>query len=331
MIPSPVDLDFFHTNGYMVLQGLFDDSDLDPLIGEINEEIDLLAEDLVRTGELSRTYREQPFEQRLASIHRETEKVFSAIKAGKLCGPALFSVLTHPRLLDVAEQLCGPELVASSVYRLRPKLPSNPVGNIPWHQDSGYFEPYCDNSLIVTCWIPLVDATRDRGCLMLIPRAHKNGVYKHTPHPGKVFLEIRPADLPSGEPVCVPVPKGDVLFMTNTTPHASLENTSDTIRWSIDVRYQSAALPTNAVAFGWNKPISEPTSADVPSACYPPEKDFLVRSRKRPSDVCPDAEHFRQLRLSHQPGPMSDRWNLKALGEGGWRGFSETYTVRSSE
>jgi ectoine hydroxylase-related dioxygenase (phytanoyl-CoA dioxygenase family) len=45
--------------------------------------------------------------------------------------------------------------------------------------------------------------------------------------------------------VTVPVMKGEALVMTNRTPHRSIENTSDVIRWSVDLRYQSADLPTN--------------------------------------------------------------------------------------
>lgn len=329
MVLTPSELDFFEREGYLLLKGLFRDAELKPLIEEISGEIDRLAEELLNAGELSNAYRGLPFERRLAAIHRETEKVLGAIKAGKLCGQAVFSILTNPRLLDVAEQLCGPELVASSVYRLRPKQPHDLGGCIPWHQDSGYFEPFCDESLIITCWIPLVDATPERGCLWLLPRAHKNGVYKHTPHSGKVFLEIRLEDLPPGDPVCVPASKGDVLLMTNRTPHSSPENSSEIIRWSIDVRYQSADLPTNAVARRSGEPLDEREPKAIPPACYPPESDFLVRSCKRPADVCREHEQFRQLRLSHQPGPMTDRWNLSALGEEGWRGYSETYKVKS--
>ena len=46
--------------------------------------------------------------------------------------------------------------------------------------------------------------------------------------------------------MAAPVPKGGVLLLTNRTPHASFENKTDIVRWSMDLRYQSAALPTNA-------------------------------------------------------------------------------------
>ena len=60
-----------------------------------------------------------------------------AIWDGQLSGPAFFNLICHPKLLDIAEQLCGPELIGSSVYRLRPKVPDHKRSPVPWHQDSG--------------------------------------------------------------------------------------------------------------------------------------------------------------------------------------------------
>src|SRR5690348_10430881 len=86
--------------------------------------------------------------------------------------------MTNRKLLDVAEQLCGPELITSSVYRLRPKVPTRAWSPVPRHQDSGYFEPYCDLGLILTVWLPLVDAAEERGCLWVMLRAHKGPATK---------------------------------------------------------------------------------------------------------------------------------------------------------
>jgi ectoine hydroxylase-related dioxygenase (phytanoyl-CoA dioxygenase family) len=38
--------------------------------------------------------------------------------------------------------------------------------------------------------------------------------------------------------------KGDVLIVDQMTYHRSTANTSDLVRWSIDIRYQDARLPT---------------------------------------------------------------------------------------
>src|SRR5579859_1757344 len=90
-------------------------------------------------------------------------------------------------------------------------------------------------------------------------------------------------------------------------------NSSDVIRWSIDARYQSAALPTNARGLDGIPAVTP--DGDLPTPCYPPEADFFVRSRLRPDDVCKDPESFRRFRRLHKPGPIFDRWNLHAASD----------------
>jgi hypothetical protein len=104
------------------------------------------------------------------------------------------------------------------------------------------------------------------------------------------------------------VPKGGVLLLTNRTPHASFENKTDVVRWSMDLRYQSATLPTNAkITHLPGETISKP-EAGVPLACNPPEPDFLVRSRLRPHEVMKTAEEFIALRKNHTYKAATDRW-----------------------
>ncbi len=311
-LPAPLDaerLARFERDGYLVVPHLFTNADLQPVIDEITDEVDRRARALVASGELSRAYEEEGFETRLARISRETDKVALSIWDGTLAGPAIFGLLTHPRLLDIAEQLCGPELIASSVYRLRPKIPGHDKGPVPWHQDSGYFEPYCDRALVLTVWLPLVDATPERGCLWVLPGAHTGDVLPHTARPNKPYLEIPGDVLPPGEAVCAPVPKGGVLLLTNRTPHASFDNATNVVRWSMDLRYQSASLPTNAPITRLEGEVIPAPEAGVPLACYPPEADFLVRSRLRPHEVVTDPAAFRRLRQDHVSRPVTARWN----------------------
>jgi len=303
-------VEHFHREGYVMLSHVFDDADLQPAIDEISAEVDARARELVAAGELSSTFEELPFERRLAEISKETDKVALAIWNGALSGPAFFDVIRHPKLLDAAEQLCGPEIIASSVYRLRPKIPNYNYGIVPYHQDSGYFEPYCDNALVLTCWMPLVDATPENGCLWVMPRVHRDGkILNHIPNSNGAYLVIPKEEFPAdAEEICVPVPKGGVLLMTNRTPHASRENTTDIVRWSMDLRYQSAALPTNAPITRLEGEILASEENGIPPACYPPEADFLVRSKSRPDEVLTDAAQFHVLRKNHLAQPWKGRW-----------------------
>ena len=299
----------FNREGFLLVEELFTGDDLQPVIDEITLEIDLRAADLVAAGKLSQTYEQDDFEHRLVPINNETNELATSIWNGALNGPQLFHLIRHEKLLDVAESLCGPEIVASSVYRLRPKLPDHGYSSVPWHQDSGYFEPYCDSSLIVTVWLPLVDATRERGCLWLLPGVHRGGnVLEHRRRSGLPYLELTERGMPATEPLCVPVSKGGVLLLHNLTPHASFENRSDAVRWSFDFRYQSASLPTNAhISQKGDDTIANGSNA-VPAACYPPEADFLVRSQLRPDEVITDPEDFHRIREGHLAGPAPDRW-----------------------
>jgi hypothetical protein len=289
--------------------------DLQPAIDDLTHEIDELAAESVRTGKLSSTFDDLDFEHRLARINQEDPEIASKIWNGTIHSPGIFQVITHPNLLDVAERLCGKEIVASSVYRVRPKVPSHIRSAVPWHQDSGYFEPYCDKHMVLTVWLPLVNATTDNGCLWVLPGCHRGDVLPHHPAPGgKPYLYIDEADLPKGvEPVPVEVPKGGVLLMTNITPHVSFVNKTDGVRWSLDLRYQSAALPTNAEITKLPGDIEAAglpgEDTYVPPACYPPEADFLVRSQARPEQVVADPHRFAELRSRHSRVEMASRWD----------------------
>jgi ectoine hydroxylase-related dioxygenase (phytanoyl-CoA dioxygenase family) len=311
---SPDQKQAFIDEGYLVLDNLFDPTHLDPVIAEIQEQVDQLARELYAQGKLPVLYETQDFAHRLACISRHSDVVARAIWNGSLSGPAFFNLICNTNLLDTVEAFTGPEIIASSVYRLRPKIPHYNYGAVPWHQDSGYFEPFCDNGLVLTIWIPLVDTYADNGCLWVIPRAHQGKVLPHHKDADAGYLVIDEENLPTEhKPVCCPVPKGGALLLHNRTPHVSFENKTDGVRWSMDLRYQSAALPTNA-------PISRladellPHGSDVsdpdyiPPACYPPEADFLVRSCQRPEQVLTIASAFSQLRREHMYRPVTARW-----------------------
>jgi len=52
----------FDRDGYLVVEGFFDEGDLQPVIDEIEAEVNARADRLVAQGQLSQTFREQGFE-----------------------------------------------------------------------------------------------------------------------------------------------------------------------------------------------------------------------------------------------------------------------------
>jgi ectoine hydroxylase-related dioxygenase (phytanoyl-CoA dioxygenase family) len=302
------ELEHFANGGYVIAEDVIPTEELQPVIDEISEEIDIRAKTLHEAGHISQTYADEGFETRLACISRETDKLALQIWNGILHGPAIFHLLTNPNLLNIAEQLVGDEIIASSAYRLRPKIPNYGYGAVPWHQDSAYFEPYCDKDLVLTMWLPLVDATEENGCLWVIPNSHRSPVVRHVMSSDNKYLKIDGKEFPhTGRRVACPVKKGGVLLMTNRTAHASFKNTTEGVRWSMDLRYQNAKLPTNAdITHMPGDQVGN--GSDIPVACYPPEPDFLVRSTKRPNEVITTAQQFAEIREKYAGKPLSKRF-----------------------
>jgi phytanoyl-CoA hydroxylase len=301
---------FFEDNGYLIIEKVLGNHDIQPVIDEISSEIDVRAKKLFDNGEITELFENEGFETRLAKISQQSAKIAVSIWNGILHGPAIFQLLTNPDLLDVAEAFCGEEVIASSVYRLRPKIPNFGYGEVPWHQDSGYFEPYCDDSLVMTMWVPLVDTNVENGCLYVIPGTHKGVVVEHEMHETGKYLSVKEELVPQDNWVPCPVPKGGILLLSNKVIHGSFKNSTQSVRWSMDLRYQSAHLPTNANISRLENELTESLETGVPASCYPPDADFLVRSIVRKNEIISSYEEFKNLRENFEGKPVTNRYNV---------------------
>ena len=306
---SAAELRRFHRLGYLVKEDIYSRADLQPLKDGLTAVIDRTCAALQEEGRLgTETFAGESFETRLGCLFKADaavgERVTQAIMGrggGGFKEQAILDFLRHPPLVSCIESLVGPNIVGSSVYRIRPKAPGYWRGPVPWHQDSGYFMPHCDGSLIVTCWIPLVDATVENGCLYVIPRAHRSGVYRHYTGGQGGYLEIASEDLPGLEPVACPVRAGSVLFMTNLTPHASFENHTDMVRWSVDLRYQDAQVPNNVDE---HPEDFDPERDPVTMACLPTEGDFVIKDGGNPEREITDIARFKEIRTRYERSPV---------------------------
>lgn len=311
MFPPPLteqQVQFFHDEGYLIVPDLFDPSALEPLRQEIHEEINRKALELQREGVLTALHEEAGFDRQLSAIYRDSKAGGDAIvrhlmgaRGGGYYSPEMFNLILNPALLAKISSLLGSEEIVASAYRIRPKLPNFGRGVVPWHQDSGYLAEHCDEHLIITCWVPFIDATHENGCMEILPRTHRVGVAPHHAGGNADFLVIKDEDLPANprQAITAACPRGGAVFMTNRTPHCSTPNISDHIRWSVDLRYKSAEVPGNVGI----EPVSidERGRADpefyerVNIACYPPDADCVVMSRANPERVI-DYENYVRLR-----------------------------------
>ena len=305
---TPQQVQFFHEEGYIIVPDVFDPADLEPLRQELHAEIGKKTRELKSAGKLTDLHDDLDFDHQLAALHRDSKengetliRHLEGLRGGGFHAPEMFDLISNPKMLAAVGSLLGTEeIVASSVYRIRPKLPNLGRGVVPWHQDSGYFASHCDNHLIVTCWVPLVDANVENGCMQILPRTHLGKVATHHTGGNAGFLVIKDENLPDDprKSITAACPRGGVVFMTNRTPHCSTPNYSNHIRWSMDLRYQSATVPNNVGL--WPESLDAAGKADEAFyekgnvACYPPEADFLVSSKLTPELVTDYAEYAKR-------------------------------------
>ncbi len=265
----------FREDGALVAEGVLAEADLAPLIEAYTGWVDRRARLLHAEGRIADLCADAPFERRFALLYAQSPAIAQGMDLMEALLPEAFAFMRNDRLLDAVEAIIGPEILCSPIQHLRAKPPASLSGegagffNVPWHQDAGVTWEEADASEIVTCWIPLVDATVENGCMETLPGAWKGGYMEHQAEGGTT---IRPDLLPTAPPRAMPAPRGSVIFMHRHTPHRSTPNFSDTVRWSVDLRYQPTGTPTGR----------------------PFHPAFVARSRAHPETVLTDGKTWRR-------------------------------------
>ena len=308
----------FEEQGFLVVEDVLDPArDFAPIMDEYRAILDGIADTLYAEGAISSRYEDLPFAERLTEICAESKRElsqhfdFSLPQRGVkydtpiYTGPAMFRLLTNPRLLDVVESVIGPEIYSCPVQHTRTKLPKRAVANpangliakIPWHQDNGVLMPEADESSILTVWMPFNEATIANGCLQVVPRSHCVGLVDHCPVGGTVAIP----DKLVAEDRALPLPMkpGSILLMTQRTIHNSLDNvTPDQVRISFDLRFQPIGQPTGRPAFA--------------------QAGFVARSEEQPESVVRDpavwSRNWLAVRdqMAADEDPAYNRWRADA-------------------
>ncbi len=310
---SQAQLEHFKLEGYLVVDNLLSEHDLDALKREYNEVLDRLCKEWLEQGLIQQDYAELTFENRLVEVfkagcdyisHMDISLPFKGIKEDSPIhlGEEVFKLLTNPQILSCIESLIGSEIYSNPIQHVRIKppaklLPEDRVSSLlrktSWHQDQAVALPEADETQVITVWLAVNDATTENGCLAIIPRSHREDLTLHcTGRMNADAIFIPDALIDEQRVLPVPIKKGGALFMHSRTQHSSLENNSDHFRWSFDLRYN---------------PVGQATGRNM----FP---GFVAQSRTNPEQVIRDRESWAKLwldtreRLSRQAENTYNRW-----------------------
>ena len=293
---STLDVAQFRDRGYAIIEAVFNPvTDFLPLRSGYSDLLDREAARMLESGEIDSYDRTLSFEQRFIQLVRQCEALdwtrfditFTlyglSVSDSKpiYLGKPIFDMLRHPAILDLVEQVLGPEIYVNPVQHVRIKPP--PAGlrvsrknsivteAQGWHQDLSVLKEDADDTDLITVWVAVTDASEEMGCLKVVPESHRRDLVPHCPVDllGPVIPdEYIPTDLA----LPLPVKAGSVILMHRRTIHGSLPNVSDRLRWSLDLRYQ---------------PVGQPTGRDI----FP---GFIARSRSDPAGELHDHQRWQQ-------------------------------------
>ncbi len=310
MMLSQAQRAFLDDNGYLAVEGVLDqETVIAPLRREYEDLLDALYEDWHDLGLVAAPPQGLDFEGKLLAAYRAGCDWFQPLDISLPgdgihadtpfhFGPAVFGLLTDPRLLDLVEELIGPEITSNPIQhvRIKPPAPDLKANEIrahitktDWHQDRGVTHAEADRTTMVTVWCAITDATVENGCLQVIPGAHRDGLLPHCP---KTQTAIADGFIDHSRAVPVPVKSGGVVIFDPLVPHASLVNRTGGFRWSFDLRYNRSGEPTGRAHF----------------------PEFIARSRARPDSELKDWRAWRGMwqdaraRLAQQAHIPIHRW-----------------------
>lgn len=207
---TPTQIDQFCQDGFLVAEDIVTASDLEPVIEEYTAWIDQKAQQLHNEGAITDLCENADFSHRFVCLYAQSPDIAQGMDIMHMRGAAIFAFLQNPRLLDAVESLIGPEITCNPIQHIRAKPPSTRQGTdfytVPWHQDLGVTWAEADHSDIITCWLALVDATVENGCMEVLPGIWKQGLLPHEAGVGGAHIPANalPADL---KPIAVPVKK----------------------------------------------------------------------------------------------------------------------------
>jgi len=153
--------------------------------------------------------------------------------------PFWVSLVSDPRLLDIAERFLGPDIgLFASHYFCKPAHTGQAV---LWHQDAAYWplEPMD----VITLWLAIDDSTPENGCVRVVPGSHREQVHELRARDDvdNVLGSEAAATVDEADAVDLSLRAGDVEVHHPNILHASNANTSPHRRCGLTIRY----IPTS--------------------------------------------------------------------------------------
>lgn len=233
--------DHFEEQGYLLLRGVLPSPTLASLREVFERAVEQQAQEWFEAGDITDKAEGLPFETRYARLREQVPTTFSNSWKRILVSRAVYRLWQQPELVSIMRSLIGDELYAHGTWNGRPRPPRQPIATIDWHQDAHYYPRFeRSDQPLISAWMPLVPVDETAGCLQVLPHSHQRGLLRAVKIERNGLVGVTDEDIAGLPPFSCVMEPGDVLLFSALTVHRALENHSDYVRWSIDIRYCDA-------------------------------------------------------------------------------------------
>lgn len=156
--------------------------------------------------------------------------------------PVFLRYLQSPIFEDISRRTYGEDARISVFRAMFMNKPANKGTFLPWHQDRW---TKLDRDPQITVWTALDPATKENGCVQVIPRSHLHGLINPT-DPNAFLSKAQSAAVCTQDRIeYVELEPGEVVLLHNHLLHASDVNRSSQSRRAFSVCYMDAATLEN--------------------------------------------------------------------------------------
>jgi ectoine hydroxylase-related dioxygenase (phytanoyl-CoA dioxygenase family) len=152
--------------------------------------------------------------------------------------PVFLNLMRHPVFEDACRRTYGTDADVACFRAMFMNKPANRGTFLPMHQDRWSF---LDRDPELTIWIALDPATRQNGCVQIVPGSHKAGLINPSHEWGFLTDEQTEEWAASDKIKFVELHAGDVVLLHNRLIHGSDRNHSSQSRRAFSICYMDAA------------------------------------------------------------------------------------------
>ena len=123
---SPEQLDRFREDGCVLVENVFTRAELQPVMDELDSQVGALAEKLFAGGRIQSKHEDKDFYTRLTAIAEEFEGAAPLFLIDGAMGDRMAELWSCDKLLDIVEQVIGPDIEGQPIWTCAPKCRTVP-------------------------------------------------------------------------------------------------------------------------------------------------------------------------------------------------------------